>query len=178
MKHSDYPFHRFWAKTRERRFNRPPPHWWPEDESWPPVSPLLGKTRPKLFPRLAIGALITLVIATVTCSGSVYVLTKLSGGIDFYKTSALPIFIGMGILITAAVFHMGRTIRRVISPIDDLLEASDNVAEGDYSVRVPKRGAPEIYALVSSFNTMVHQLEVQANQRNELMADLTPMGFH
>ena len=173
MKHSDYPFHRFWAKARERRFNRPPPHWWPEDESWPPVSPLWGKNRPKLFPRLAIGALITLVIATVTCSGSVYVLTKLSGGIDFYKTSALPIFIGMGILITAAVFHMGRTIRRVISPIDDLLEASDSVAEGDYSVRVPKRGAPEIYALVSSFNTMVHQLEVQADQRNELMADLT-----
>jgi two-component system OmpR family sensor kinase/two-component system sensor histidine kinase BaeS len=68
---------------------------------------------------------------------------------------------------------MGRTIRRVISPIDDLLEASDSVAEGDYSVRVPERGSPEMFALVSSFNAMVRQLELQANQRNELMADLT-----
>jgi two-component system OmpR family sensor kinase/two-component system sensor histidine kinase BaeS len=79
----------------------------------------------------------------------------------------------VGILVTAVVFLMGRTIRRVISPIDDLLEASDSVAEGDYSVRVPERGSPEMFALVSSFNAMVRQLELQANQRNELMADLT-----
>ncbi|MEE8121517.1 MAG: ATP-binding protein [Anaerolineales bacterium] len=173
MKHSDHPTHRFWAKMRERRFNRPPPHWWPEDESWPPVHPFWRKNRPKLFPRLAIGALITLVIATVTCSGSVYMLTKLSGEINLHKAPALPIFIGVGVLITAVVFHMGRTIRRVISPIDGLLEASYSVAEGDYSVRVPERGAPEMYALVSSFNAMVRQLDVQADQRNELMADLT-----
>jgi two-component system OmpR family sensor kinase/two-component system sensor histidine kinase BaeS len=113
------------------------------------------------------------VIATVTCSGSVYLLTRLSPGIDLHKTGALPIFIGVGILVTAVVFLMGRTIRRVISPIDDLLEASDSVAEGDYSVRVPERGSPEMVALVSSFNAMVRQLELQANQRNELMADLT-----
>ncbi|MGB2894780.1 MAG: ATP-binding protein [Anaerolineales bacterium] len=173
MKHSDHPIHHFRAKARERRFNRPPPPWWPEDETWPPVPPLWRKNHRKLFPRLAIGALITLVIATVTCSGSVYILTKLTGGIDLRKTGALPIFIGLGFLITAAVFHMGRTIRRVISPIDDLLEASYGVAEGDYSVRVPERGAPEMFALVSSFNTMVGKLEMQANQRNELMADLT-----
>ena len=173
MKHSDHPINRFWAKARERRFNRPPPHWWPDDESWPPVSPLWRKNRPKLFPRLAIGALLTLVIVTVTCSGSVYILTRLSGGIDLHKPGALPVFLGMGILIAFATFHIGRTIRRVISPIDDLLEASYSVAEGDYSVKVPERGAPEMYALVSSFNAMVRQLESQANQRNELMADLT-----
>ncbi|NOR90135.1 MAG: HAMP domain-containing protein, partial [Anaerolineales bacterium] len=89
------------------------------------------------------------------------------------KTGALPVFIGVGILVTAVVFQMGRTIRRVISPIDNLLEASDSVADGDYSVRVPERGSPEMIALVSSFNAMVRQLELQANQRNELMADLT-----
>ena len=173
MKHNDHPTHSFWAKVHERRAKRPPPHWWPEDESWPPDPPLWRKNRHKLFPRLALGALLTLVIATVTCSGSVYLLTRLSPGIDLRKTGALPIFIGVGILVTAVVFQMGRTIRRVISPIDDLLEASDNVADGDYSVRVPERGSPEMVALVSSFNTMVRQLELQANQRNELMADLT-----
>ncbi len=173
MKHSDHHTHRFWAKARERRFNRPPPHWWPEDESWPPAHPFWRKNRPRLFPRLAIGALITLVIATVTCSGSVYILTKLSREFNFHKGAALPIIIGVGILITAVVFHMGRTFRRVISPIDSLLEASYSVAEGDYSVRVPERGAPEMYALVSSINAMVRQLEVQADQRSELMADLT-----
>jgi len=173
MKHNDHPTHRFWAKAHERRAKRPPPHWWPEDESWPPDPPLWRKNRHKLFPRLALGALLTLIIATVTCSGSVYLLTRLSPGIDLRKTGALPIFIGVGILVTAVVFQMGRTIRRVISPIDDLLEASDNVADGDYSVRVPERGSPEMVALVSSFNAMVRQLELQANQRNELMADLT-----
>jgi signal transduction histidine kinase len=173
MKHSDHPTNRFWARAHERRSKRPPPHWWPEDESWPPDPPLWRKNRHKLFPRLAIGALLTLVIATVTCSGSVYLLTKVSPGIDLKKTGALPIFIGLGILVTAVVFQMGRTIRRVISPIDDLLEASDSVAEGDYSVRVAERGSPEMFALVSSFNVMVRQLELQANQRNELMADLT-----
>jgi two-component system OmpR family sensor kinase/two-component system sensor histidine kinase BaeS len=173
MKHNDHPMHRFWARAHERRSKRPPPHWWPEDESWPPDPPIWRKNRHKLFPRLAIGALLTLVIATVTCSGSVYLLTRLSPRIDLHKTGALPIFIGVGILVTAVVFQMGRTIRRVISPIDDLLEASDSVAEGDYSVRVPERGSPEMFALVSSFNAMVRQLELQANQRNELMADLT-----
>lgn len=173
MKHNDYPTHRFWAKVHERRSKRPPPHWWPKDESWPPDPPLWRKNRHKLFPRLALGALLTLVIATVTCSGSVYLLTRLSPGIDLRKTGALPVFIGVGILVTAVVFQMGRTIRRVISPIDNLLEASDSVADGDYSVRVPERGSPEMVALVSSFNAMVRQLELQANQRNELMADLT-----
>ncbi|MEA1976831.1 MAG: hypothetical protein U9N80_02915, partial [Chloroflexota bacterium] len=71
MKHNDYPTHRFWARVHERRSKRPPPHWWPEDESWPPDPPLWRKNRHKLFPRLALGALLTLVIATVTCSGSV-----------------------------------------------------------------------------------------------------------
>ena len=173
MKHNDHPTHRFWAKVHERRSKRPPPHWWPEDESWPPDPPIWRKNRHKLFPRLALGALITLFVATVTCSGSVYLLTRLSPGIDLRKSGSLPIFIGVGILVTAVVFQMGRTIRRVISPIDDLLEASDNVADGDYSVRVPERGSPEMVALVSSFNAMVRQLELQANQRNELMADLT-----
>jgi two-component system OmpR family sensor kinase/two-component system sensor histidine kinase BaeS len=173
MKHNNYPTHRFWAKVHERRSKRPPPHWWPKDESWPPDPPLWRKNRHKLFPRLAFGALLTLVIATVTCSGSVYLLTRLSPGIDLRKTGALPVFIGVGILVTAVVFQMGRTIRRVISPIDDLLEASDSVADGDFSVRVPERGSPEMVALVSSFNAMVRQLELQANQRNELMADLT-----
>lgn len=173
MKHNNYPTHRFWAKVHERRSKRPPPHWWPKDESWPPDPPLWRKNRHKLFPRLALGALLTLVIATVTCSGSVYLLTRLSPGIDLRKTGALPVFIGVGILVTAVVFQMGRTIRRVISPIDNLLEASDSVADGDYSVRVPERGSPEMVALVSSFNAMVRQLELQANQRNELMADLT-----
>ena len=173
MKHNNRPTHRFWAKAHERRSKRPPPHWWPDDESWPPDPPLWRKNRHKLFPRLALGALLTLMIATVTCSGSVYLLTRLSPGIDLRKTGALPIIIGVGILITAVVFQMGRSIRRVISPIDDLLEASDSVADGDYSVRVPERGSPEMFALVSSFNAMVRQLELQANQRNELMADLT-----
>ncbi len=173
MKHSNHSTHRFWDKAHERRSKRPPPHWWPEDESWPPDPPLWRKNRHKLFPRLAFGALLTLVIATVTCSGGVYLLTKVSPGIDLHKTGALPIFIGVGILVTAVVFQMGRTIRRVVSPIDDLLEASDSVADGDYSVRVPERGSPEMVALVASFNAMVRQLEVQADQRNELMADLT-----
>ena len=173
MNHNDHPTLRFWTKAHERRSKRSPPHWWPEDESWPPDPPLWRKNRHKLFPRLALGALLTLVIATVTCSGSVYILTRLSPRIDLHKTGALPIFIGVGILVTAVVFQMGRTIRRVISPIDDLLEASDSVVEGDYSVRVPERGSPEMFALVSSFNAMVRQLELQANQRNELMADLT-----
>ena len=173
MKHNNRPTHRFWAKAHERRSKHPPPHWWPEDESWPPDPPLWRKNRHKLFPRLALGALLTLVIATVTCSGSVYLLTRFAPGIDLRKTGALPIIIGVGILVTAVVFQMGRTIRRVISPIDDLLEASDSVADGDYSVRVPERGSPEMFTLVSSFNAMVCQLELQANQRNELMADLT-----
>ena len=173
MKHNDHTTNRFWAKAHERRSKRPPPHWWPEDESWPPDPPLWRKNRHKLFPRLAIGALITFMITLATCSGSVFILARQYGEIDLHKSGVLRISIGMGILVTAALFYMGRMIRRVISPIDDLLEASDSVADGDYSVRVPERGSPEMYALVSSFNAMVRQLELQANQRNELMADLT-----
>ena len=48
--------------------------------------------------------------------------------------------------------------RRVMRPLNDLADAADSVARGDYSARVPAAGADEVVRLASSFNRMARQI--------------------
>jgi signal transduction histidine kinase len=53
------------------------------------------------------------------------------------------------------------------------VDASNRVAEGDYSVRVEEKGPPEIYSLVRGFNSMAERLQSSDQQRRSMLADIS-----
>jgi two-component system OmpR family sensor kinase/two-component system sensor histidine kinase BaeS len=67
----------------------------------------------------------------------------------------------------------GTNIRRMSVPLDDLLTASNRVAEGDYSTRVDENGPPEVKSLARAFNSMASRLQESDQQRRALLADVS-----
>lgn len=76
-------------------------------------------------------------------------------------------------MLLAALFWGARTVRRLSMPLDDLLDASNKVAEGDYSIRVDAKGPPEVYSLMQAFNSMTERLQVNDHQRRAMLADVS-----
>ena len=82
-----------------------------------------------------------------------------------------------GLVVFLAVFlamlAVGRGVRRMAAPIGDVMDAAQRVAEGDYAVRVPERGPPEVRQLTRAFNTMVSRLRATDERRRSLLADIS-----
>jgi two-component system sensor histidine kinase UhpB len=58
------------------------------------------------------------------------------------------------------------TTGRALRPLKDLIAAFDHTGAGDYSLRLPERGPPEIQRVSSDFNRMVERLaEMQRRER-------------
>jgi two-component system OmpR family sensor kinase/two-component system sensor histidine kinase BaeS len=76
-------------------------------------------------------------------------------------------------ILLAALFWGARSLRRMSMPLDDLLDASNRVADGDYSVRVEPKGPPEIHSLMRGFNEMAERLQVNDRQRRAMLADVS-----
>jgi signal transduction histidine kinase len=81
-------------------------------------------------------------------------------------------FLGF-ILLVFAVGWGARSLRRMFTPLDELFNASERVANGDYSVRVQEKGPPEVHALTRSFNSMAERLQVNDLQRRNMLADIS-----
>ena len=161
-----------WRK-RERWARHGPPHWWPEDEPWPPVRHDWKGARKRLFPRAILGALFALILSTAICSGLIYLLQSLITGLDL-PPRPVTFAIGLAVLIfIIAAGFAGRNLRRFFSPLDALLDASERLSTGEMDVHVRERGDPEMRALIRSFNSMVDQLRVQSEDRQNLLADVT-----
>jgi len=77
------------------------------------------------------------------------------------------------ILLVFTVTWGARSIRRISGPLDELVEASNKVADGDYSIRVAEKGPPEIYSLMRGFNSMAERLQVSDQQRRNMLADIS-----
>jgi len=77
------------------------------------------------------------------------------------------------IILLATIFWGARSLRRMSIPLDDLLNASNRVAEGDYSARVEEKGPPEVRSLTEAFNSMAEKLEVNDKQRRNMLADIS-----
>jgi signal transduction histidine kinase len=100
--------------------------------------------------------------------------------VDFHGisiTSQLSAMLPLGfagiLLFVVAVFWSIRSLRRMSMPLDELLEASNRVADGDYSVRVEERGTPEVRSLTQAFNSMTEKLEANDKQRRNMLADIS-----
>lgn len=88
---------------------------------------------------------------------------------DFILTGGV-IFIA---LIVGTAFFGARNFKRTFYRLDELVDASSRVAEGDYSVRVEESGPPGVRALMLGFNDMVQRLQVNDRQRRDMLADVS-----
>jgi signal transduction histidine kinase len=82
--------------------------------------------------------------------------------------ASIPI-VAIVAMIAALIFGM----RRLSTPLDELLVAADRVAEGDYSARVVEKGPREIRSLARTFNNMASRLHETDEKRRNLLADVT-----
>jgi len=87
--------------------------------------------------------------------------------------AVLSAIVGLALLFGGAAL-VGRMIRRTAVPLEDVMEAADRVAAGDYSARVETaRGFPQMRRLAGSFNTMTDRLRTGEEHRRNLLADVT-----
>ena len=160
------------------RRDRPP--WWPENEEWPATREAwrrVGRRNP-FFRRMGCLFFGVGFLAFVGLLGILRLV--LAPFIDFHGT--LPFdrpdfvfpfgFLGF-ILLIFAIGWGARSLRRMSVPLDNLLEASDKVAEGDFSARVEEKGPPEVRALTRGFNSMAERLQVNDQQRRNMLADVS-----
>ena len=157
---------------------RPP--WWPENEEWPATREAwrrVGRRNP-FFRRMGCFFFGFAFLAFIGLLGILRFI--LAPFIDFHGTPPFdrpdfifPLgFLGF-ILLIFAIGWGARSLRRISRPLDELVDASNKVAEGDYSIRVEERGPPEIYSLMRGFNSMAERLQANDQQRRNMLADVS-----
>lgn len=79
------------------------------------------------------------------------------------------------VVVVGALAGLARGLRRNGRIMDTLVEATERVTDGDYSVRVgtPDRALRSVRALARGFDTMVERLDVDERQRRLLLADVS-----
>ncbi|HAV76126.1 MAG TPA: hypothetical protein DCX53_02105 [Anaerolineae bacterium] len=165
-------------KTRHHFYPRQRPPWWPENEEFPPQG-RWGHMRGRSFFR-RMGCLFV-VLTFFAFLGFLAVLRfALAPFIEFQGQPSLarPDFIipfgivGFFILIITILMAV-RSLRRMSRPLDELVDASNKVADGDFSARVEVKGPPETRTLLHGFNSMAERLQVNDQQRRDMLADVS-----
>jgi signal transduction histidine kinase len=85
----------------------------------------------------------------------------------------VPVGIVFVFFVLGLAFLAARNIRRMSTPLDELVDASNRVADGDYSARVEEKGAPETLSLQRGFNSMAERLQAHHQQRQNMLADIS-----
>ena len=173
MWHKDKTSHKKWARKRRPR-HRSKPSWWPEGEPWPPRGhPQSWRAGRSFFLRMLGGLAVGLILLTLSCVLTIIVVQLLLGAQELSVGSILIPFLLVLVLIIVAFATLGWQIRRSTLPIDEMQDASEKLAAGDYSVRVGVHGPPEIRTVTQAFNDMAAQLEEHEEQRRDFFADVT-----
>jgi signal transduction histidine kinase len=157
--------------TSRYSMHRPP--WWPENQPWPPVRRQFRHN--PFFRRLGcFFGLVNLLGITLFVLLVLFIL-RTFGPVDvnLLIRYALPLGLGALVIIIAIAALSVRSLRRISAPLDDLHEAAERVADGDYSVRVMEKGTPEVRSLARTFNNMAKRLSQADEQRRNLLADTT-----
>lgn len=156
--------------------HRPPP-WWPQNEPWPPHGPA-GRTAWTTMRRVFFWRIIGLfallaMLATGLCSLAFW-LAFISWDRLAVPQGALPFVFAAGFgLGLVGLLLLARLLRRVTTPVGQLMEAVGRVEAGDYTARATERGPAEVRALIRAFNAMAEQLQLNETQRRNLLADVT-----
>jgi len=157
------------------RGQRPP--WWPENEEWPPKRWRYMGGNP-FFRRMGCFFFGFAFLAFIGLLGILrFILAPfidVQGAPPFERPDFIFPFGVLGfILLVFAVGWGARSLRRISRPLDELVDASNKVAEGDYSIRVEEKGPPEIYSLMRGFNSMAERLQANDQQRRNMLADVS-----
>jgi len=154
------------------RPRRGPPPWWPEGEAWPPRdrSWHWRRHRGRFIGRF--GLLFSL-IWLLTMIGATTVVSRIApAAFATWPEHGRPWRGAAVAMIAIAVVAFVAFVRRVGSPMGDLVAAARRVADGDFTVRVAEHGPPALRAVAAAFNNMAMRLQRQEGQRRELMADI------
>jgi two-component system, OmpR family, sensor histidine kinase BaeS len=148
---------------------RPP--WWPEGEPFPPR----GRWGRRRFLRriaLTLGLFLLLVFLASAVAGALF--WHSFGGPPQHRGPGSGFGFGIfGLLGLVGIFLLvRRVIRRVAGPVEDVMDAADRVAGGDYDVRLREQGFGDMRRLARSFNEMTERLGASERRRRELLADL------
>ena len=155
--------------------HRQRPPWWPENEEWPPRR---WRRRPHnpFFRRLGfLFLLVNLFLIVVFGLFAGLVFSAFERGGDPTKPFAwlVPVGIVFVFFVLGLAFLAARNIRHMSTPLDELVDASNRVADGDYSARVEEKGAPETLSLQRGFNSMAERLQAHHEQRQNMLADIS-----
>jgi len=177
MKHRSDIFKRAKSHRQYLREHRPP--WWPENETWPPQGRMswrrMGRHNP-FFRRLGCLFVIFNLFGFVVF-GSIIGLILNSLGVIKISAPQVQWFFPFVVLFLVFAISMAalatRNLRRMSRPLDELVEASAKVADGDFSARVDVKGTPEIRTLLHGFNSMAERLQENDRQRRAMFADVS-----
>ncbi len=162
-----------------RHFPHRPP-WWPREEPWPPPRDARRagwqRMRGRFFWRM--GALFALFyfFSVAACTLLFWLVASLIGWSTVPPSA--QVFAQAGIFAVVVIGVSGftfalRGFRRMAVPIGDVMEAAQRVANGDYAARVEEHGPREVRALARAFNEMTARLQMNDEQRRNLLADVT-----
>lgn len=97
-----------------------------------------------------------------------FILRKL-GFVDFYVQEIFYI-LALAYVIVAAGFGIAAIFTYVLlSPLNDIMDAADRVANGDYSVRVNPHGFGKLQELGEKFNNLTEELDSVETLRNDFI---------
>jgi signal transduction histidine kinase len=152
-------------------FARRRPPWWPENEPWPPRRRSFNFRRMGCLFILFNLVSLSLLLAVLALVGHAL------GWVDFTRPVIAPgnmllPFLGV-LFVVGLVAGANFVLRRMSAPLDDLLEASGRIAQGDYSKPVNERGSCEMRALTRAFNSMMGRLQAENARRRNLLADVS-----
>jgi len=158
--------------------HRPP--WWPENEEWPPRSRhewrQQMRRRNPIFRRLgcvfAVFNLLSLIFVAAIVGLVLNALGVVHFSLDEFQWLK-PLGTVFFAIVLAMLISSVMNLRRMSMPLDDLLEASNKVAEGDFSARVDEQGPREVRSLTRAFNSMASRLQVNDQQRRAMLADVS-----
>jgi histidine kinase len=98
-------------------------------------------------------------------------------GRTLFENFRASMFESLGYAVTASVLAALLVSlflsRRIVAPIRILTDASQHIAEGQYTERVQVNGSDEIAQLATRFNQMALQLEQVETMRRQLIGDVT-----
>jgi len=154
---------------RMRTRDRPcAPPWWPANEPWPPMH--TGASWRRRRGRFMAGILFLLLsLLLFVATGFSWVITH-----AIVRLGGQPEIGYLAPVLACAFlfFVLAFGVRRLGSPVSDIVEASERVAAGDFTTRINPRGPRFVRTVGSAFNTMIERLEAHDRQRRELMADI------
>lgn len=153
------------------------PSWWPENFSWPPN---MRTPRPRFFRRMGCFFVVFNLVGFLVLVGVIALVALVARGLGLVSFPFDPrlnwipfgIFLFIPFVVIVVVLAI-MALRRLVTPVNDLLKAADRVGQGDYSVRVPEKGPREVRSLARAFNTMASRLHIMDEQRRDLLADVT-----